>query len=215
MEQQKKTSFQPLAFTLTVLAAFVRLIPHPPNFAPVGSVALFGGAKLRGWQAYLVPVLAMLVTDPIRSRLEGNYAPYSWATLVIYSAFLINVVLGRVFLRNSSSVWRIAAVALAGSIQFFLITNLYEWWRGLALYPHTWAGLTTCYIAALPFFGRTILGDLFYAGLLFSAYALLHRHSRPAGRSPLTRAGRARPAVTGSRGGGTLPLSSRVVPTDR
>jgi hypothetical protein len=172
---QKKTSFQPLALTLTVLAALVRLLPHPPNFAPVGSVALFGGAKLRGWQAYIVPILAMLVTDPIRSRLEGNYAPYSWATLVIYTAFLINVVLGRAFLRNNSSAWRIAALALAGSIQFYLITNLYEWWRGLSLYPHSFAGLMTCYIAALPFFGRTVLGDLFYSGVLFSAYALLQR----------------------------------------
>lgn len=172
---QKKPSFQPLALTLTVLAALVRLIPHPPNFVPVGSVALFGGARLRGWQAYLVPVLAMLVTDPIRSRLEGHYAPYSWATLVIYGCFLINVVLGRAFLRNSSSVWRIPAVALAGSIQFYLITNLYVWWSALSLYPHTFAGLIACYVAALPFFGRTVLSDLFYSGVLFSAYALLYR----------------------------------------
>lgn len=171
----KKPPFQPLALTLTVLAAMARLIPHPPNFAPVGSVALFGGARLRGWQAYLVPVLAMMVTDPIRSRLEGYYAPYSWATLVIYGCFLLNVVLGRVFLRNRASAWRIAAVAVAGSIQFYLITNLYEWWRGLSLYPHTLAGLMTCYIAALPFFGRTLVSDLFYSGVLFSVYALLHR----------------------------------------
>lgn len=172
---QKKTSFQPLALTLTVAAALVRLIPHPPNFAPVGSVALFGGARLRGWQAYCVPILAMLITDPIRSRLEGNYAPYSWATLVIYSAFLINVVLGRVFLRNSSSVWRIATVAVAGSIQFYLITNFFVWWKALDIYPHNLAGLVACYIAALPFFGRTVLADLFYSGMLFSVYALLHR----------------------------------------
>ncbi len=174
----KKPSFQPLALTLTVMAAMVRLVPHPPNFAPVGSVAFFGGARLRGWQAYLVPVLAMMVTDPIRSRLEGYYAPYSWATLVIYGCFLLNVVFGRVFLRNSASALRIAAVAVAGSVQFYLITNLYEWWRGLSVYPHTFAGLTTCYIAALPFFGRTLVSDLFYSGVLFSAYALLHRERR-------------------------------------
>jgi hypothetical protein len=172
---QKKPAFQPLAFTLTVLAALLRLVPHPPNFAPVGSVALFGGARLRGWQAFLVPIAAMLVTDPIRSWVEGSYAAYSWATLVIYGCFLINVVLGRIFLRDSSSVWRIASVAVAGSIQFFVITNLYEWWNGLSLYPHTWGGLVECYTAALPFFGRTMLSDLFYSAVLFSAYALLSR----------------------------------------
>ncbi len=174
---QKKTTFQPLAFTLTVLAALLRLLPHPPNFAPVGSVALFGGARLRGWQAYLVPLAAMLMTDPIRSRMEGGYAAYSWATLIIYTAFLINVVLGRLFLRNSSNPWRIGAVALAGSVQFYLITNFPSWSAAGSLYPHTWSGLVACYVAALPFFGRTLLGDLFYSAVLFSAYALLSRRA--------------------------------------
>lgn len=172
---QKKTAFQPLALTLTVLAALLRLAPHPPNFAPVGSVALFGGARLRGWQAYFVPLAVMLMTDPLRSRIEGGYAAYSWATLVIYSAFLINVVLGRVFLRDTASPWRIAAVAFAGSVQFYLITNFPSWLSADSLYQHTWSGLAECYIAALPFFGRTLLADLFYSAILFGAYALLVR----------------------------------------
>ena len=29
---------------LIFIAAFVRIIPHPPNFAPVAAMALFGGA---------------------------------------------------------------------------------------------------------------------------------------------------------------------------
>ena len=52
--QRKPQSFQPLAIVMTVLAALLRLAPHPPNFSPIGGVALFGGARLRGWQAYLV-----------------------------------------------------------------------------------------------------------------------------------------------------------------
>ncbi|HZS53796.1 MAG TPA: DUF6580 family putative transport protein [Bryobacteraceae bacterium] len=172
---QKKTGFQPLAFTLTIAAALLRLIPHPPNFAPIGSVALFGGAKLKGWQAYLVPLLAMLVTDPIRSWMEGGFAAYSWSTLIIYSSFMISVVLGRVFLRHSPSVTRIVSVALLGSVQFYLITNFPSWASAHSLYPHTWGGLVECYVAGLPFFGRTILADLFYTGVLFSAYHLLSR----------------------------------------
>ncbi len=171
---EKASSFQPVAFTLTVAAALLRLAPHPPNFTPVGGVALFGGARLRGWQAYGIPILAMLVTDPILSRLAG-YSAYSWATLVIYACFLISVVLGRAFLRNTSNPVRIASIVLIGSTQFFLLTNLYEWWAGVSLYPHTWAGLITCYEAALPFFGRTLLGDLFYSAVLFGAHALVSR----------------------------------------
>ena len=171
----KKTGFQPLALSLTVLAALLRLIPHPPNFAPIGSVGLFAGARLRGWQAYVVPLLAMLLTDPIRSRLEGGYPAYSWTTLIIYSCFLINVALGRAFLRRSSSPWRIASVALLGSVQFYLITNFPAWLSASSLYPHSWGGLIECYVAALPFFGRTVLADLFYSGVLFGAHALLAR----------------------------------------
>ena len=44
---QKSTS-RPLAAGLTVMGALLRVIPHPMNFAPVGSVSLFGGARLRG-----------------------------------------------------------------------------------------------------------------------------------------------------------------------
>ncbi len=37
-------------------AAFVRLIPHPPNFAPIAAMALFGGAYFsKKWAAFLVP----------------------------------------------------------------------------------------------------------------------------------------------------------------
>ena len=178
--EQKKPEFQPLALTLTVLAALLRLLPHPPNFAPVGSVALFGGARLRGWQAYVVPLLAMAVTDPILSWMAG-YPAYHWSTLIIYGSFTISVLLGRVLLANSSSPGRICAVALAGSIQFYLLTNFCVWLGSTTLYAHTWTGLIACYVAALPFFGRTVLADLFYTAVLFTAYALLSRRFQETG----------------------------------
>lgn len=173
--ERKTSPVQPFALTLTVLAALLRLIPHPPNFTPVGGVALFGGARLRGWQAYLVPIMAMVVTDPIRSRIEGAPAAYSWMSLVIYCCFAISVVLGRVFLRDSNSVGRIAAIAVVGSIQFFVITNFFVWFANPAFYAHNMAGLAGCYVAAIPFFGRTVVGDLLYSGVLFTAYALFTR----------------------------------------
>lgn len=179
---RRKSSLQPIALVLTVFAALLRLVPHPPNFAPVGGLALFGGARFRGWQAYFVPLLAMVVTDPILSHMAG-YPSYAWGSLVIYGCFLINVMLGRIFLRQSSNPLRIAFVALMGSTQFYLLTNLFEWWNGISRYPHTLAGLSECYIAALPFFGYTVLGDLFYTGVLFSAYAMLNRLARAATES--------------------------------
>ncbi len=172
---RKPQSFQPLALVMTVLAALVRLAPHPPNFSPIGGVALFGGAKLRGWQAYVVPLLALAITDPIRSRIEGGYPAYSLETIVVYASFLISVFLGRTFLRNTNSPLRIGTVVFAGSLQFFLITNFFSWLGLSDIYPQTLGGLTACYVAALPFYGRTLLGDLFFSGVLFAAYALVSR----------------------------------------
>ncbi len=174
--ESKNLAPQPLAVTLTVAAALLRLVPHPPNFSPIGAAALFGGARLKGWSAYLVPLLAMLLTDPILSHMAG-YPAYSWGSLVVYGCFFINVLLGRAFLTNTLSPWRIGGVALAGSVQFFLITNFFVWLQDASLYPHTLGGFAECYIAALPFFGRTLAADLFYSGVLFSAHAALTRQA--------------------------------------
>jgi hypothetical protein len=170
--ESKKQSFGPVAVTLTVLAALVRLIPHPPNFAPVGGLAIFGGARLKGWQAYCVPLLAMLVTDPIRSWMEGGFAPYSRTSIVVYGCFLISVWLGRRLIGESTNLVRIGSVTLLGSFQFFAFTNLSVWWFATDLYPHTISGLLACYVAAIPFLGRSVVADLFYAGVLFGAYQL-------------------------------------------
>jgi hypothetical protein len=169
---RKDSPFSLVALTLTLSAALVRLIPHPPNFAPIGGMALFGGARLKGWQAYLVPVLAMLVTDPIMSHLRGAPA-YSALTPVIYLSFMLNVLLGRLFLANSSNPARIASVALLGSVQFFVLTNFFVWLGAETYYSRDIAGLTACYVSAIPFFGRTVLADLFYSGVLFGAYSLV------------------------------------------
>ena len=39
---------RPVALTLVVLGAVARLVPHPWNFAPVGGMSLFSGARLHG-----------------------------------------------------------------------------------------------------------------------------------------------------------------------
>jgi hypothetical protein len=49
---------------MVLLAALARLVPHPPNFTPVGAVALFAAAHFkRTWAAFLVPLLALLLSD--------------------------------------------------------------------------------------------------------------------------------------------------------
>jgi uncharacterized protein DUF6580 len=160
----EKNTARPLAIGLTVLGSLARLAPHPPNFAPVGSLSLFGGARLGGWQAYLLPLALMAITDP----LVGGY---SFTTPFVYASFLIGVWIGR-RLASSESVVRIGSACVLNSTLFFLITNFGSW---LAFYPRTWSGLATCYAAAIPFYGMTVLGGLFYTGVLFGLHAWLSR----------------------------------------
>ncbi len=167
-----KANWRPAALSLTVIGALARLAPHPPNFAPVGATSLFAGARLPVWQAYLVPLALMAVTDPIKATFYGVPA-FSKFQIFIYASFLIAVWLGR-RLRNTESVSRIAAVTVLNSFQFYLVTNFGSWlWFGG--YPHTAAGLASCYVAAIPFFGWTLASDLVYTAVLFGLYAWLSR----------------------------------------
>jgi hypothetical protein len=152
---------------LIVLGALLR-VTQALNFAPVGAMSLFAGARLRGWQAYALPIVLMAITDPL---LGG----YSWATPFVYASFLISVWIGT-RLRQSENPLAIGAGALAGSILFFVITNFGAWiGPEHQMYPHTFQGLIQCYTLAIPFFGRTLASDLVYSGVLFGLHAWLSR----------------------------------------
>ncbi|MGB9457856.1 MAG: DUF6580 family putative transport protein [Bryobacteraceae bacterium] len=163
----KNNTSRPLAVGLTILGMLARLVPHAPNFAPVGGVSLFAGGRLSGWKAYLLPLVLMLVTDP----LVGGY---SFATPFVYASFLIYVWIGS-RLRATQNPLAIGGAAVAGSIQFFVITNFGVWLGSTATYAHTAAGLMACYAAAIPYYRNTVLADLFYSAALYGAYALLSR----------------------------------------
>jgi hypothetical protein len=161
----QKSSARPLAIGLVVLGALIRVTQHW-NFAPVGALSLFAGARLRGWKAWVLPLALMAITDPL---LGG----YSGATPLVYLSFLINVWIGT-RLRGTENPLLIGSGALAGSIQFFLITN-FAWLSASGMYPHTPGGVLSCYAAGVPFFWRTLASDLVYSGVLFGLHAWLSR----------------------------------------
>lgn len=162
----QKNTTRPLAVGLTVLCGMMRMAQRL-NFAPVGAMSLFAGARLRGWQAYALPIALMAATDPF---LGG----YSFATPFIYASFLLNVWVGS-RLRSTERPWLLAGAAIFSSVQFFVLSNFGTWLAPHSGYPHTWAGLAACYAAAQPFFRNTAISDLVYTGVLFGLHALLSR----------------------------------------
>jgi len=147
-------------------AAALRLVPHPPNFTPVGALALFSGAYLgRRALAFAAPLGALLVSDAI----IGFHA----AMPFVYAGVAAAVVLGQLALSRLSAL-RVAGAAVASSAIFFVLTNFGVWLQS-GMYPPTLAGLAACYAAAIPFFQNSLAGDLFFSGLLFGGFALLER----------------------------------------
>ena len=172
-----ESNWRPLALALTLTGALLRLIPHLPNISPVGGFSLFAGARLRGWQAYSIPLIIIVVTDPIMGRILG-YPSYTLVTPFVCGSLLVYVWIGS-HLRRTENPWRIGGAAFLGSVQFFLITNFGLWLSGISVFPLTPSGLMACYIAGLPYFGRTMISDLAYAGLLFGLHAWLTRAVLP------------------------------------
>ncbi len=164
---------------LYVLAAILlRLLPHPWNATPVGAMFLFSGATFRSKRdSLLIPLAALLISDyAVVHFLFGG--KYSWFSPYTWTGFLVVGLIGWT-LRRRVTLARVGVASLSGSLVFFLISNLDAMRWGL--YPATLGGLAECYVAALPFFRNTLLGDLAFNGLMFGSYYWLrHRQLAPA-----------------------------------
>jgi hypothetical protein len=166
-----------IVITALVLAgAALRLVPHPMNFAPIGALALFGGAYFSNKrEALAIPLLSLILGDMVTGF--HQLIPF------VYASFLVSVTIG-FWLRRNRSAPRIAAATLAGAIQFFLVTNFALWASSIGSYPKTAGGLAACYLAGIPLFWNTLASDAFYAALLFGGMALAERRF-PLLREPL------------------------------
>jgi hypothetical protein len=164
---ESDTAHQPLATALTVLAGVltvaIRLVPHPANFAAVGAMGIYGGTKLRGWRAYVLPIAIMVISDVglwAYASFDRQYL-FHISRVYVYASFLLYVGIGRL-LRNWESPLAVVGASLLGSLQFFVVTNFFVWLLqpfepeeyllGAMTYSRDLAGLFTCFVNALPFY---------------------------------------------------------------
>lgn len=143
---------------LVLLLAISRLIPHPPNFTPLGAMAILAGATIKDLRlAFLVPLVAMLLSD----ALLGFHS----SMLYVYAAVVLMVIMNR-YLLLSISFTILGLAALFSAILFFGITN-FGAWMSHDMYPRTLNGLGQAYVAGIPFFRNTLLGNLFFTAISF------------------------------------------------
>lgn len=165
--------------SMIALAAFSRIIPHMPNFSPLGVIGLFGAAHFQKKRlAFFIPIAATWLSDLfINNVIYGQYYPkFTWfyeGFYWQYGSYLLIFVVG-IFISNKVNTQRVLAGALASTAIFFLVSN-FGVWLGSSFYPQNSSGLITCYEAAIPFLKGTMYGDLFYSAVLFGSFALAQK----------------------------------------
>lgn len=168
-----------VAFVLAALAVGLRIASAYQgafNFNPVHALGTFGGARLKSWLAYVLPLAVMFVTDVALSLIRGfDYGLGNSSRIWVYGSLLIYVAIGRTVVGDSKSPLRIGAATLLGAAQFFLITNFFEWLALPEMYSRDLSGLATSYVAALPFSINTLMADLIFTPAAFLAHAWLTR----------------------------------------
>lgn len=151
-----------LGIGLVIFCAVMRLLPHPWSLTPVGAASLFSGACFdrKRW-AFVVPMASMFISD--------CFIGFHSLMPVVYATFALIVVLGILLRDRRRSPAFVAGGAVASATIFYIVTN-FAMWQISAMYPHTFNGLIACYIAAIPFYGTMLLGDLVYSALLFGTF---------------------------------------------
>lgn len=173
------------AFLVLLLAIASRILPHAMfhevswNFTMLGGSLLFFGSRMASNSPRLAgaklaaAMVALIATDYYLTVYGYGFPFHASAYLVTWVWYIALCLLGMGLLQKAS-ILRVATGAIAAPTSFFLISN-FEVWARSTMYPHTAAGLGTCYVAGLPFYRNDIVSTAITAGALFGLPALASR----------------------------------------
>tara|TARA_B110000037_G_scaffold195955_1_gene232744 strand:- start:298 stop:849 length:552 start_codon:yes stop_codon:yes gene_type:complete len=167
---------------LILFASFTRIIPHMPNFTPIGAMALFGGAYLSNkYHAFIIPILSLWFSDLIINNFILNYYDqFTWfypGFIWQYATFGIIILIGY-FLLKKITLKKVLISSIGSSLIFFVITNFGVWSSG-SMYTLSLNGLISCFVLAVPFYKGTLLGFLFYSSFLFGVFEMSKLNKKP------------------------------------
>jgi len=161
--QGLRTQLITISAIIFALALF-RLLPHWPNVSPVAAMALFGGAYFADKRlAFIVPFVALFLSDLVLGLHNSM--------IFVYAGFALTVAIG-FMLKNKITFTNTSFAVVASSVLFFLLTNFGAWMTS-ALYAKTAEGLMQAFVAGIPFFQNSLMGNLVYAAVIFGGYHLL------------------------------------------
>ncbi|MFN0063921.1 MAG: DUF6580 family putative transport protein [Myxococcaceae bacterium] len=166
--------------TLTVVfCVLLRLLPHPPNFVPMGATGVFAGRTLPLRWALLLTLGVTALVDVLLAQATGD-AAFRAVTPFVYAGFGLQVFLGRLLRARQGGA--LAAAAL-GALGFFVISNVGVFLTS-GMYSLNVAGLLACFTMALPFFGRSLVADLLWTVALALGYRAVSKRVGRTGWAP-------------------------------
>lgn len=155
-----------LIFILIILGIFSRVLTHTPQFTSILAVAFFAGLYLRGWQAVIVPLSLMIISDLILGFHDTMF--YTYGAMILISGLGL-------WLKSRKSFVTVLGGSIASALIFFVVTNLGAW---PTLYPMTFDGLRECFVMAIPFFRSTLVSTVAYSLVLYAGYEWMLKRSQ-------------------------------------
>jgi hypothetical protein len=137
----------------------------------MAAIALCGAAYFPAHYKFTVPLIALFITDIV---LNVHYGAPMLHPLIVgrYLALVVVGILGWA-LANRASWKTLLPASLAGSVLFYVITNIFAWLSDPG-YVKNFAGLIQALTVGLPqysatpswmFFRNSLLSDLLFTGL--------------------------------------------------
>jgi hypothetical protein len=153
-----------------VIAAFVsRIAPHYPNFTAMGALAFMGASQSRNlFKTIALSFAVLMASDLLINNLiypSGSFVLMYKGSLFTYAGFALYAIAGRYAQAGSKGI----VALIAGSVGFFLLSNLGVFLSEFNLFPKTFSGLVATYAAALPFYAPELISTALFSAIAYAA----------------------------------------------
>lgn len=166
-----------LSFLIFAIGSRFLILAGPAwaNFSPMGAMALFGGYYIKDKKyAVLFSLLALWISNLLLNNLlygayfDGFSWGFSWSQ---FTLFAVITLIGAWFSSKKASPINVLLVNAFTSIGFFIASNFLVWaFSSEVIYTKNIAGLSACYVNAIPFYPNSLYSHLLFGILFFGGF---------------------------------------------
>ena len=154
---------------LVIAALISRIAPHYPNFTAMGALSFMGANQNKSlFKIIALTFGVLMVSDLFINNFiypSGSFVLMYKGSLFTYAGFILYAIAGR-FAKTGAK----GMIALiAGSIGFFLLSNLGVFLSEFSLFPRTTTGLVATYAAGLPFYAPELISTALFSAIAYAA----------------------------------------------